>query len=242
MSDFEAFDLQRMFVGDANWQFTLEVVVRTLIMYSYALLLIRFLGKRGRAQLSPFEFVIIISLGSAVGDPMFVPDVPLVHSMVVIALVVILNRALAYATEKNDRLDAFIESETACLVRDGRLLLEGMRKEQLSKEELFSSLREAGVEQLGQVKRAYLEPSGRFTSYLYPPKDARPGLPLYPACDDLYEESVAAGDEASSSGNFACRRCGETLSLMAGRRLQSCPVCNGEEWTGAMEGPALQTT
>ena len=46
------------------------------------------LGKRGMGELSPFELVIIVALGSAVGDPMFYADVPLVHGIIVITVVV----------------------------------------------------------------------------------------------------------------------------------------------------------
>jgi uncharacterized membrane protein YcaP (DUF421 family) len=55
-------------------------------MYLYALLLVRLLGKRGMGQLAPFDFVIIIALGSAVGYPMFYPDVPVLHAMAAITV------------------------------------------------------------------------------------------------------------------------------------------------------------
>ena len=38
-----AFDLQRMFLGDAPWLFTLEIVVRTTIMFLYTVALVRLL-------------------------------------------------------------------------------------------------------------------------------------------------------------------------------------------------------
>ncbi len=41
-----AFDLQRMIFGDGSPLFLLEIVLRTLIVYVYALLLLRWLGSR----------------------------------------------------------------------------------------------------------------------------------------------------------------------------------------------------
>jgi len=38
-------------------------------MYAYTVFLLRILGKRGMGQLSMLELAIIISFGSAVGDP-----------------------------------------------------------------------------------------------------------------------------------------------------------------------------
>src|SRR5687768_8186714 len=88
------FDFQRIFLGDLPLEFALEVAFRTAFMFAFTVILVRLLGKRGMGQLSPFELVIIIALGSSVGDPMFYPDVPLFHAMVVVTVIVISQRAL----------------------------------------------------------------------------------------------------------------------------------------------------
>ena len=46
------FDLQRMFLGDYSWLFYAEVAVRIVIIYGWTLLLIRWIGGRGVAQLA----------------------------------------------------------------------------------------------------------------------------------------------------------------------------------------------
>lgn len=63
------FDLERMFLGTQPGLFYLEIVVRTGIIYSYALLLVRWIGSRSLAQLSIVEFLLVVALGSAVGEP-----------------------------------------------------------------------------------------------------------------------------------------------------------------------------
>lgn len=46
------------------------------------------------------------------------------------------------------------------LVRDGQILEPALRAEGLSKTELYAQLRSEGVECMGQVRFAYLEPLG----------------------------------------------------------------------------------
>lgn len=46
------------------------------VIYAYSLLLIRWVGGRGIAQMSTVEFLLVIALGSAVGDAIFYPEVP----------------------------------------------------------------------------------------------------------------------------------------------------------------------
>lgn len=173
-------DLVRMLVGDFSWGFTLEIAVRTAIMYAYTLAVVRLLGKRGQGHLSPFELVIIVALGSSVGDPMFYPDVPILHGIVVITVVVALQRALTKATERSHRMENLLESKVRRLIAGGIIDREALDREDLSEAELFSALRERDVEHLGQVRRAYLEPSGTITVFKVdrePPTRGRSVLP-----------------------------------------------------------------
>ncbi|MGH2537342.1 MAG: YetF domain-containing protein [Candidatus Promineifilaceae bacterium] len=234
----EPLDFQRMFFGDEfSLLFLLEVLIRTCVMYIFALLVVRLVGKRGMGQLSPFDYVIIIALGSAVGDPMFYPDVPLVHGMVVLTMVVLLERGLALATERNRSLEEFVEGRPSRVALNGRLDMESLNREDVSSEEVFTLLRQESVEHLGQVERAYLERSGRISVFRYPERDVKPGLPLIPPWDLEGQEAVESGTRVEQAGAFACRNCGEVIRLMAGEAPVACPVCQGTEWALALLHP-----
>jgi len=174
------FDPVRMFVGDFSWAFTLEIVLRTMIMYVYTLAVVRILGKRGLGHLSPFELVIIVALGSAVGDPMFYADVPLLHGIIVITVVVALQRVLEELTERSARVEAVLESRARRLVTAGVVDEEALNAEKLTEVELFSALREREIEHLGQVKLAYLEPSGVVTVFKVEDGQAARGRSVLP--------------------------------------------------------------
>ena len=162
MSDY-SFDLHRIFLGDLPGAFYLEIVLRTAVMFMFALILIRTLGKRSLGQLSIFDFVIIIALGSAVGDPMFYEDVPLLYGMVAVAVVVALERALALLTSRQARVERMVDSSPTVLVRDGVVDYKALRHELMSVSELFQALRANGVVQLDDVALAVLEPSGHIS-------------------------------------------------------------------------------
>lgn len=95
MSDIAPFDWFRLFVSDTPPLFYLEIAFRTLVVFVWLIVLLRATGRRSLAQLSAIEFAIVIALGSAVGDPMFYPEVPLLHAMLVMATVVGLQHGLA---------------------------------------------------------------------------------------------------------------------------------------------------
>lgn len=227
------FDLERIFLGDKPLLYALEILFRTAVIFLYTLLLLRWMGKRGMSQLTPFEFVLIVALGSAVGDPMFYPDVPLLHAMVVVTGVVLLQRGLVRLTERNERLERFVESAPTALVRDGRLDLRNLHREGLSHAELFEALREQGVEHLGQVRRAYLEPSGKVSVFAFAPREALPGLPVWPDDDPEQPARHPAGGPASRTGPYACSRCGHVVRFLEGEPLLPCDRCGHGEWAEA---------
>jgi uncharacterized membrane protein YcaP (DUF421 family) len=231
-----SFDLQRIFFGDLPPWFLLEVVFRTFIIYLYTLLLVRLLGKRGLGQLSPFDFVIVIALGSAVGDPMFYEDVPLVHTMAVITMVVLLQRGVGWLTERSERAQRFIDSEPRRLVRHGLVDTDNLREEQLEAEELFAALRIQGVRQLGEVELAYIEPSG--TISVIRESRPQPGRPLVARSDPDYPAPHHAGEPAPHGDSYACNDCGLQLKLTAGQPFPPhCQRCPSERWVGVSATP-----
>ncbi|NJK44208.1 MAG: DUF421 domain-containing protein [Pleurocapsa sp. SU_196_0] len=148
-------------MGDTPPLFLLEIAFRTVFMYVFTLILVRLLGKRALTQLSPFEYIIIITLGSAAGDPSFYPEVPLTHAMTVMTMVVILQTVLARFTQRHRTLEVSVEGRTRRLVVDGKIVEASLNAEKMSHSELYATLRAEGVEFLGQVRFAFLEPSGR---------------------------------------------------------------------------------
>ncbi|MET0286827.1 MAG: DUF421 domain-containing protein [Polyangiales bacterium] len=230
-----SFDLQRIFLGELPVWYLVEIVFRTSIIYLYTLLLIRVLGKRGLGQLSSFDFLIVIALGSSVGDPMFYEDVPLAHAMMVITVVVLLQRGVTWLTEKSTAAERMIDGQPRRLVRGGVVDHANMREEQLDFEEVFAGLRAQGVHQLGEVQRAYIEPSGAFSVLREP--EPRPGRPLIARSDPDFPTPFRGGQQAPHAGTYACDDCGLLLPLSAHEAYpERCTNCESDRWLLAAEG------
>ena len=225
------FDLQRMFIGDAPPLFLLEIVVRTVVIFLWLVFLLRITGKRGLAQLSPLELAIVIGLGSAAGDPMFYPEVPLLHAMLVLALVVLMQRGLSKLVIKSERVETFVEGQPVELVRDGVMSHAALDGANLSREDLFERLRSQGVRQLGEVQRAYFEQDGSLTVFTHP-QDAPAGLPVVPPWD--LEEPAALSPDLPAHGQVACLHCGRTRAVSG--LLGDC-TCGHNRWATATTDP-----
>ncbi len=174
------FDWARLLVGEPPAGFLLEIVLRVVLIYVFALLMMQVMGKRARTQMNPLEFLVIIALGSATGDVMFYPEVPLTYAALVIALIVLIGALMTRVEARSERFRRLLESEPTVLVEAGELLQAKLTSERISRGELYSQLREAGVEQLGQVRVAILELSGRLSVFKYPPGQEKQGENIMP--------------------------------------------------------------
>jgi uncharacterized membrane protein YcaP (DUF421 family) len=229
-----AFDLHRILLGRLPWLYLAEILLRTSIVYFFALFVVRTIGKRGMGQLAPFDFVIIIALGSAVGDPMFYPNVPLLHALVAITAIVLLTRGVTHLTQRSKRVQDLLSATAARLVRDGVMDLAAMRQEGIARTELFEALRTIGIEHLGEVERAYLEPSGKISTFKQSQESIRPGLPVLPEGVEGTLRNHRHGETVLAGGTYACWECGHTVDLTSGKPFPTCAVCQEDRWTRAV--------
>ena len=225
-----AFDFGRMFFGDEPPLFLVEIAFRTVVIYAYTLVLIRWIGSRSIAQLSLVEFLLVIALGSAVGDAMFYPDVPLVHCMVVITVVVLLDKALSYAVTRNPLLEDVIEGKSVEVIRDGIISCRALEGLNFGHDELFEQLRLKDVEHLGQVRAAYLETNGLLSVFKAVSGPEQPGLSINPPWDVKQPRKINAGSTPPDKGLFACARCASVTKTSATEKLSVCPNCAGAVW------------
>ena len=165
-TDFIPFAPGRLFWGEQPPLFYLEVLLRTSLVYFYALLMLRWVGARSVGQLSMIELILVIGLGSAVGDVMFYPEVPLFVAFAVITTVVGLNKLLDIVTSRFKYIERKVDGRPILLVRDGLMIARGVAASRLSEGEVEACLRLGGAENMSQVRVAILETSGKVSIFL----------------------------------------------------------------------------
>ena len=113
------FDFKQILLGSEDWNFLLETVLRTSIMFIIIIFGLRILGKRGVKQLSVFELVVIIGLGSAAGDPMFYKDVGILPALVVFTMIISLYTVITFFIGKSKNFEKLVEGKPICLIDKG---------------------------------------------------------------------------------------------------------------------------
>ena len=217
------FSWKELLLGSEEWNFLPEVVIRTLVMFAVVLISLSILGKRGVKQLSVFELVVIIALGSAAGDPMFYKDVGLIPAIIVFIIIISLYSVVTHWVGKSKKVEQLIEGKPICLVEGGRFAIDNFSKENLGQDEFFAELRLKGISHLGQVEKAIIETNGMITVFFYPDDEIKYGLPILPESLDIQLEEI------KKVGNYSCVFCGYTEKAEPATH-HVCRVCKKDKW------------
>jgi uncharacterized membrane protein YcaP (DUF421 family) len=220
-------DLQSLLLGEEEWTFLPEVLLRSAIMFIITIITLRLIGKRGIMQ-GVFELVTIITLGSAAGDPMFYKKVGVLPAMLVFASILVMYRVTNYFVAKYKLFEHLIEGKHIRLIKDCRFEIENFSPQVLDKDEIFSDLRLEGVTHLGQIESAYIEASGRMSVFFLPDEKVIHGLPVIP---ELFESQI---EHIKDRNIYSCAYCGFTEDVHPTKK-HVCKICEHTKWVRSVD-------
>ncbi|PLR40274.1 DUF421 domain-containing protein [Chimaeribacter coloradensis] len=223
----KAFDIQRMLLDKFPVEFLAEVAVRSLFTFLLVFIFLKVSGRRGVRQMSLFEVLIILTLGSAAGDVTFYDDVPLLPVFAVFISIMIFYRLATWLMSSHRMFQNWLEGKPVVIVRNGQFEWQTMKKRNITHDEFFMEFRLAGVEHLGQVRLAILEVNGAISVFFFEPEEVKPGLPVMPADYVTFLTKVPKDDE------YACHHCSLIHALKKGE-THRCPQCGSDKWVTAL--------
>ncbi len=142
------------------------ILIRTLIIYTSLLLIMRFMGKRQLGELEISELVTAFLLSEVASLPITNQDIPLAYALIPILVIMSLEVLLSGLLLKVPLLKRILTVRPAILVRDGKPDRRAMRNMRISSEELIAQLRQKEVTDMNDLAYAILEPNGQISVVL----------------------------------------------------------------------------
>ncbi|MFA3761539.1 DUF421 domain-containing protein [Yersinia sp. 2544 StPb PI] len=224
----QTFDLKRMALDKFPIEFLAEVGMRCLFTFVLVFLFLKLSGRRGVRQMSLFEVVIILTLGSAAGDVTFYEDVPMLPVVMVFICIMILYRLSTFLMSRSEKIQQWMEGKPLIIISDGIFVWETMQQENITHDEFFMELRQQGVEHLGQVRLAILEVNGAISVFFFAQEHVKPGLPVLPKC------CVNPLVTIEKPAEYACSQCSLIVALSSGAE-KTCQRCGHHHWVEALD-------
>jgi len=141
----------------------LEVVVRGTIMYFVLFLILRFFMKRQAGGLGIADVLVIVLIADAAQNGMAADYKSVTEGALLVLTIAFWDFAIDWLGYHVSFLGRLIQPAPIPLIKDGHMLHRNMRAEMISKDELMSQLREQGIEDPRQVKRACMEANGNIS-------------------------------------------------------------------------------
>ena len=146
----------------SGWEPILRVLLVGTLGFVWIVLLLRGAGPRTMAKMTPFDFVITVTLGSAFGRALTAKDVSLAELVVTFALLVGLQWVFAAARVRWSGFGRVVDVGPTLLYHRGRPVEQALRRHRFTESDLHSAVRENGLGSLDQAEAVVLQSDGTF--------------------------------------------------------------------------------
>lgn len=141
----------------------LVVVIRSFISFFVLLILIRLMGKQQVSQLTFFDYVVGITIGSIASTLSVQINQNTTATLVGLLVWTALPIMLAFLSLKNVWIRKVVEGEATVVVENGKILEQNLAKLRLSTDDLIAQLRTKNVFNLADVEFALFENNGKLS-------------------------------------------------------------------------------
>jgi uncharacterized membrane protein YcaP (DUF421 family) len=142
----------------ASWTHLAEVLVSGVVAYIAVILLTRISGVRSLAKMSSFDFAATVAVGSTLAATLL-GQTPLVAGLAGLAVLFGAQWVIGTA-RRRDLLRGALDNAPLLLMAGGEVLDSNLRHARVSREELWSQLRLAGVCSRAEVYAVVMETTG----------------------------------------------------------------------------------
>lgn len=142
----------------------MESVLRGLLIYIIILVLARISGRRTLAQMTPFDFILLLIVAGTTQQALVGDDYSIANAAILIATLFIIDIGLSLAQSHSPLLEKLLDGVPTLLVKNGEVDHRALRRARVDVAELLLAARaQHGLERLDQIKHAVLETDSGIT-------------------------------------------------------------------------------
>jgi uncharacterized membrane protein YcaP (DUF421 family) len=142
----------------------MESVIRPVLVYLVLLLLLRLSGKRTLAQITSFDFVLLLTISNATQQALIGEDNSMIHGAIMAATLIGLNYVMQLLKQRSKWFERVLDDIPLVIVADGKPLKDRMHKARVDEDDVLDAARQScGLEHMDQIRHAILERDGQIS-------------------------------------------------------------------------------
>ncbi len=138
----------------------LTLLIRTILIYIIVTVAVRLMGKRQVSDMQTSELVITLIISEVASLPLENAERPLLNSLVPIMVIVAIELLVSLLMMKSKRFRSLICGHPIIIIKDGQMIDTQLRKLRISREDVYSLLREKNIADESTVRWGIIEPNG----------------------------------------------------------------------------------
>ena len=148
-------------------------VIRGLAVYLFVFVVFRILGKRSLAEITTFDFVLLLIISETTTDALIGEDYSLMACFIMVTTLVAADFTFSIMKEKWKWFHTVGEGAPLVIVDHGKPLTKRMERSKVDESDVLEAARlRHGLERMDQIKYAVLEKDGSIS--IIPQSAARP--------------------------------------------------------------------
>jgi uncharacterized membrane protein YcaP (DUF421 family) len=159
------------------------IISRSIIFLVLLFIITKVLGKKQISELSFFEYVAGITIGSIAGEVVTGVERSMLHGAIALVVFGLVTFLVNFISIKSKKFSDFAEGKGTVVIKDGKILENNLKKEKYTIDELSALLRQKDIFRVADVEFAVLEPRGNLSTLLkrehrpLTPKDLQMKMP-----------------------------------------------------------------
>lgn len=139
----------------------MDAILRGTAIYLGLLVILRLSGKRTMAQITVFDFVVLLIVAETTQQGLLGDDFSVTNALLLILTLIGLERTADLLGARSPRLGRLLEGNAIVIVEHGQPHEDWLKKLRISHDDILEQARSAqGLERMEQIKYAVLERSG----------------------------------------------------------------------------------
>ena len=141
----------------------LYVILLSLLSIAVLFILAKLMGYRQISELSFFDYIIGITIGSVAAEMATNIDIEWWKGVTAMTIYAVIGILLSFLSQKSIKARKFISGQPIILVERGKIIKENMKKAKIEIDDLLTSARSNGYFDLSDIDYAIMETTGKIS-------------------------------------------------------------------------------
>jgi len=139
----------------------MDAVLRAAAMYLVLMVLFKIAGRRSLADLTTFDFVLLLIIGEATQQALLGDDFSVTNSILIIATLIAIDVGFSQAKQRSKRLAKFLDGGPTIIVENGQPLTARMKEARVTEADIMETARSGqGIVDMAKIRYAIIERNG----------------------------------------------------------------------------------